>query len=248
MTLEEAIDLANQGDLEAMAKLAAYYAEQDKMIEAGEWACKAASGGYVRAMLPAASSRVAISIAKRTMSGGDSVRDQEVDELNEALQWIRCAKENGIDCEEERANRVIRERGLCAYFASCKDGSSISSEQALEYLREGWLTPGDHLEADTFYGIALYQSKNTSESESELCFNLLKRAASCSDSDLPLINLGVVDGYLGFLYLEGEGCAVDENTAYECFVRAGERGVDCSDILSQFKKKIFGGYVFVGEG
>lgn len=242
MTLEEAIKLANQGDLEVMQMLGSHYYDQNEYGDARDWYCKAASGGRVQAMVPAALLTSMMSRAARKVSGGDAIHDQDVYSLNEALEWIECARKYGIECDAEGG--VIMERALCAYEASKKDGSSVTREQAVSYLKEAYSMPDKTPEIDIYLACALYESEHLSASDTVFCFNLLKRCARYTEEDDNDVNLGILDAYLGCCYLEGKGCSVDDNAAYECFVRAGQKGFDCSDILSKFKKKMFGGYVF----
>ena len=242
MTLEEAIELANQGNLEVMSTLASYYYDQNEYSEARDWYCRAADGGLVQAFIPAALLTSMLSRAARKVSGGDAIHDQDVFDLTKALQWIDRAKANGVSTDADGG--VVRERALCAYVASKKDGSAITAENAISYLKEGYATSDKTPEVEIYLAFALYEASQLSAADANLCFNLLKRCCSYTEKDEPDVNLGILDAYLGFCYLEGKGCGIDDNAAYECFLRAGQRGFDCSDILENFKKKMFGGYVF----
>ena len=242
MTLEEAIELANQGDLEVMQTLGSYYYDQNEYGDARDWYCRAAAGGRVQAMVPAALLTSMMSRAARKVSGGDAIHDQDVYSLNKALRWIDYARDHGIGSDAE--GNVIRERALCAYEASKKEGSSITREQAIDYLKRAYSTPDKTPEIDIYLAFALYEAEQLSENDASLCFNLLKQCTSYTEEDERNVNLGILDAYLGCCYLEGKGCDVDDNAAYECFVRAGQKGFDCSDMLSGFRKKMFGGYVF----
>lgn len=242
MTLEEAIELANQGNLEVMTTLASYYYDHNEYNEAKAWYCRAAEGGLVQAFIPAALLTSMLSRATRKVSGGDAIRDQDVNDLTQALQWIDRAKANGLSTDADGG--VIRERALCAYAASKKDGTSISAEKAIAYLKEGYATTDKTPEVEIYLAFALYEAAHLSAADSSLCFNLLRRCCSYTEKDEPDVNLGILDAYLGFCYLEGKGCNIDDNAAYECFLKACQKGFDCSDILGSFKKKMFGGYVF----
>ncbi|WP_294379912.1 hypothetical protein [uncultured Senegalimassilia sp.] len=242
MNLEEAIGLAEQGDLEVMQMLGSYYYDQNEYNEARNWYCKAAVNGRIEAMVPAALLTSMVSRAARKVSGGDAIRDQDVYNLNDALQWIRCAKEHGVDCNAESG--VVRERALCAYEASKKEGAAITSSQAIAYLKEASSTTDKTPEVDIYLALALYEADQLSADDASLCFNLLKRCTRYTEDDEHDVKLGILDASLGFCYLKGKGCTTDDNAAYECFVQAGQKGFDCSDILACFKKKMFGGYVF----
>ena len=85
MTLEEAIELANQGNLEVMTTLASYYYDHNEYNEAKAWYCRAAEGGLVQAFIPAALLTSMLSRATRKVSGGDAIRDQDVNDLTQAV-------------------------------------------------------------------------------------------------------------------------------------------------------------------
>lgn len=244
MTLEEAIELANQGNLEVMNTLAGYYYNQNEYKEARAWHCRAAEGGLVQAFIPAALLTDMVLRASRKASGGDAIHDQDVNDLTRALQWIDRARANGLSTDADGS--IIRERALCAYAASKKDGSSITMEDAIAYLKEGYATADRNPEIEIYLAFALYEAPRLSTDDASLCFNLFERCSSYVVKDEPDVNLGIVDAYLGFCYLEGKGCNIDDNAAYECFLKANQKGFDCSDMLSHFKKKMFGGYVFRG--
>jgi hypothetical protein len=44
------------------------------------------------------------------------------------------------------------------------------------------------------------------------------------------------------MYTDGRGCPVDYNKAVQNFQMAHNAGFDCSETLSMFKKKMFGGW------
>ena len=242
MTLEEAIELANQGDINAMGSLGNYYYEEHEYQCAYEWFAKAADAGSVRAMIPASNLAAMLCIATRKLSGGDSITDADVRTMDKAIEWDRLAQEAGAD--SDTTDGLYRERALCAYEASKKDGSTISLDQAIDYLKDAYTRPGKTPEIEVFLAMALHRADTLSADDAQLCFNLLKHCSNFSEEDVPDINFGALEAALGTCYLRGKGCTVDDNAAYECFVRAGEKGLDCSDMLRNFKKKLFGGYVF----
>lgn len=242
MTLEEAIELANQGDLEVMNTLARYYYDQKEYNEARTWHCRAAEGGLVQAFIPAALLTNMLTRAARKVSGGGAIHDQDVFDLTRALQWIDRARANGLTTDADGS--IIRERALCAYAASKKEGSSITAEDAIAYLKEGYATTGRTPEVEIYLAFALFEAPQLSPEDASFCFNLLKRCCSYTEEDEPDVKLGILDAYLGLCYLDGKGCSVDDNAAYECFLKAGQKDFDCSDMLRNFKKKMFGGYVF----
>ena len=59
-------------------------------------------------------------------------------------------------------------------------------------------------------------------------------------------NGGLASSFLGSMYTDGDGCNVDYDKAVHYFQKAHNAGLDCADTLQRFKKKLFGGYKFIG--
>lgn len=70
--------------------------------------------------------------------------------------------------------------------------------------------------------------------------SLLEECSLQTEESVP--HLSAAFAYLGASYLLGEGCARDFDKAHDAFVKANELGFDCSNHLSRFKKKLFGGW------
>ena len=240
MNVDEAINLANQGNAESMLDLGSYYYDQGEYHNARDWYCKAAENGLLQAMVPAALLTGMVVRATRKISGGDAIHDEDVNKLGIALAWIERARAAGIECD---ASALIRERGLCAYEAAKKEGSNVSQESSIRFLKEAYATPNTAPEVEIFLACALYEAEQLTAEDTVLCFDLLKSCVNFTEEDGVDVNLGVLEFYLGSCYLKGKGTPVDVNAAHDCFVRAGQKGFDCSDILRNFKKKLFGGYV-----
>ena len=240
MTLDEAIELANQGDAFTMGSIGHYYYEKNDYQNAFEWFAKAADAGLVDAMPPAASLALLLSITERSLSGWESITDADVRTLDKAIEWDRLAQEAGF--ESDSTDDLYRERALCAFEASKKDGSNISPLRAIDYLKDAYARQNRTPEVEVCLAMALGRADPLTADDARLRFDLLKHCVSFSEEDVPDINIGTLEAALGMCYLRGKGCVIDENAAHDCFVRAEQKGFDCSDMLRQFRKKLFGGY------
>ena len=238
-TLEETIELANQGDLEAMYALGCHYREQNDLGNQRTWFVKAAEGGYERAYIPAAG---AMGLSAYCTRRAGAISDSIVSYLDKALDWVELARKNGTETNIE--NELIRERAICAYEASLQEGSKITQKKAIQYLRAAHKLPGTSPEVEYYLAKALFLSGDMSATSAKTCHKLLRGCVNYTEEDLPGVDLGYIDAMLGMCYLAGKGCAVDDTAAYECFVRAGQKGFDSSDMLGYFSKNPSGTYSF----
>lgn len=238
-TLEETIELANQGDLEAMYRLGCHYQEQNDLGNQRTWFVKAAEGGYERAYIPAAG---ALGLSAYGMRRAGAVSDFVVSDLTKALKWVELATQNGAETNIE--SELIRERAICAYEASLQEGSKITRKKAIQYLRAAYKLPGESSEVEFYLAKALFLSGDLSATSAKLCHKLLCGCVNYTEEDLPGVDLGYIEAMLGMCYLMGRGCAVDDTAAYECFVRAGQKGFDSSEMLGCFDRNPSGTYSF----
>ena len=243
MTVQEAIEYANNGNTEAMFQLGQYYSDKEKdSPEAQKWYLMGAESGDPRCMALAALNGAILADATRRL-GGDFVADC-VQELETCLYWAEQARSNGMRCNSTEIENTL---GICCYLAFVherdKEDYLYQAENALKAHH-----PSDNVEADMYLAFVLHDKavlqKGLSNEDATLLFNLLKDCVSNYLTELP--HGDIVCYYLGEAYLEGTGCQKDDNLAYQWMSTAQQMGFNCREILSRFKKKLFGGYVFQG--
>lgn len=245
MTFEEALELAQNGDVDAMLGLATYYFDQSSYSEAKEWYMKAAKAGHAVAMIQASCLMRMMARAKRKIGGSDCAL--ECKEENEAaLKWAQLARQNGIDDVEVKP--IEAEIGICLYMEALNDDANALAllQDAERHFSnaEGSLS----LEDKMYEAFTLWQErrsgKNLAGKELDRMFSRLQECSTATQDEVP--NLEVVYFYLGFAYLEGIGCAKNDEKAHDAFVQAARYGMDCEDIIAKFKKKLLGGWEFTG--
>lgn len=253
LSLEEIKSAAEGGNARAMGILAAHYVDQDEWGEAVRWFIAAADNGDERSCSPAARSCFMDAHALRSIAGGDRAF-RCIDTLTKGLRYAEAA---GIPEEDGLYGRLHQELGICWYLASLgKDKSnSVSESDCLEQARLHFLAHLSDLSvegkvylASTLFGM-LESGSALPQDEFRLMVQLYEECSSSDSGDahpglccarLGMINLGPAL-WSGWRYSPR-----DDQRAYEYFVKAGERGFDCSEMLSSFKRKMFGGYVYAG--
>lgn len=244
MTVEEAIRAANGGDTECMFQLGNYYATQEKKYdEAQEWYLNGAEAGDTRCMALAASMGTILACSKRKVAGG-SVAAECIRELEECLSWSKKAADHGMKSDSAG---IEEELGVAYYLAFLHE----REENKTEYLYKAEELfkahhPSQHAEYRMYLAFTLRDKlrleNGLNGEETALLFNLLKDCAMNHRTELAHGDL--VCYYLGDAYLKGQICTRDDNLAYQWMSTAQEMGFDCYEMLSRFKKKLFGGYVF----
>lgn len=244
MTVEEAIQAANGGDTESMFQLGNYYAGQEKDYhEAQKWYLNGAEAGDIRCMALAASMGTILACSKRKVAGG-SVAVECIRELEECLSWSKKATTDGM---KNDSTGIEEELGVAYYlaFVHKRDTSKIEYLYKAEELFKAH-HPSQYAEYRMYFAFTLrdkLKSENgLNEEEAALLFSLLKDCAM--NHRIELDHGDLVCYYLGDAYLKGQICQRDDNLAYQWMSTAQEMGFDCYEMLSRFKKKLFGGYVF----
>ncbi|MCL1859418.1 MAG: hypothetical protein FWF92_09350 [Oscillospiraceae bacterium] len=85
-----------------------------------------------------------------------------------------------------------------------------------------------------------------SAEEKNRIFNELSEAVTSSE----LADHELSQGYdgLSMLYRYGIGTKIDDNVSYECLVRAAQLGSErAKKLMGKYKKKLFGGYQYIGN-
>lgn len=238
MEPEEMMRLAKSGDAEAMFKLAIHYMDENEVAEAGEWAIKAAEAGNASAYRLAAHSVVMYSIAERRITGGET-SGKCIKDLQQARRWALCTCGSYYQI---LLRSIDEEISICSFYIFLQNKTPQSQEEMLEHFKAAYERGANTPEFDEFYGLALYYSKDSSRANPSLCFELFERCIQENEQEISKPD--VVNAFLGLLYLEGRGCPRDVDKAHEHLARAQKLGFDCSDVLSHFKKKLFGGYAY----
>lgn len=253
LSFEELKAAAENGNARAMGVLAAHYVNQDEWGEAVHWFISAADNGDEKSYSPAARSCFMDAHALRSIAGGDRAF-QCIDTLTKGLKYAEAA---GIPMEDGIYGRLHQELGISWYLASLgEDGSrSVAASSCLEQARLHLLShlsalslEGKVYLASTLYGL-VESGSSLPQDEFQLMVQLYTECASSDGDDahpgLCCARLGMIS--LGPALWSGWHYSPrDDDKAYEYFVKASKRGFDCSEMLSSFKKKMFGGHVYVG--
>lgn len=245
MAIDEALELANNGDIAAMLELGIYYFDQSEYDNAQKWYKSAAELGSPIGMIQTSRLMRMMAYAKRKLGGADAAM-RCIAENEEALRWAKLAADNGI--ENVDAESILAEMGVCNYLMAIEDDeNSLTFLQEAERLfneAEGFMSP----QYEMYQAFTIYKKHQNGipldSAEERKMFSLLKECSTKSESEVP--NLDVVFLYLGIAYLEGRGCVKDDNQAHDAFIRANELGMECEDIIGRFKKKFLGGWEFRG--
>ena len=246
MTVGEAIQAANSGDTEAMYQLGRYYAEREEYEDAQAWYLMGAEAGDVRCMRFVASTGTFLACVARVLNKVSPATC--VQKLETSLFWAEQAKAHGADddfCETIRS--IKGELGSSYYLAFASEQNKTEYlYRAEEMLRANY--PTQDVEHKMFFALTLHDKgcleNGINDEDAVLLFNLLK---DCTTNHLEKLDFGSILCYfLGEAYLKGRGCQRDDTLAHQWFSTAQAMGFNCREMLSRFKKKLFGGYVFQG--
>lgn len=253
LNFEEVKAAAEGGNARAMGILAANYVEQDEWGEAVHWFIAAADNGDEISYSPAARSCFMDAHALRNIAGGDRAF-QCIDVLNKGLRYAGAA---GIPKEDGLYGRLHQELGICWYLASLGDdqSKSVPKERCLEQSKLHLFACLSDLstEGKVFLASALFDSLDSGLSLPQDEFEIMVRLfEECSSSDNEDARPGLCCARLGMISLgpalwrDWHYSPRDDERAYCYFVKANQSGFNCSEMLSAFKKKMFGRHVFTG--
>lgn len=172
---------------------------------------------------------------------------QSITLVNTLYDFVALMHKCGIGDMRHHEASISQHLGML-YMADAFDDPSQYSfndavdafEKAYELYEECYSGGGDVVIGN--YVRALFMLDRPSIEQDNTLFALLNRCTTLDPgyfSDYSFIYFS-----LGWCYLDGRGCSVDDGAAHECFLKAQENGADCSQILANFKKKLFGGWVF----
>ncbi len=254
MTLAEMKALANGGDIHAIMALGNYYYSEDAkkenhqdINEAIHWYCMGAELGDGTAMQLAA---ILLSIKARACLGalGTSGAAEAADLCKQALYWNDHATEQKHGISEKLKNDTVGTLGKALYLKSLneEDDTRIHTlKEAVQHLRSIYnrQTSVEYKEYLAFAMDSLAQEPgHCTMEDSRLEHQLLQECVDLHFDELEHGDLCLF--YLGLQYIEGIGCRVDYDMAYDYLTKAHHAGFDCSDLLCRFKKKLFGGYKY----
>ena len=248
MTLEEAIELAGNGDYEAIMALGKYYFEGDEQNgrdfhESLKWYTLGAEFGYSNCMCLAANLGIILGHTNRKIMP-DSTESQ-FEYYDNALKWATKAAELG---EENASNLILTikgEMGISYHYAAINSSNSELYRKAIDIFQE--IVPvTNNSEFVLFYGLSLYSYLKSIDSNDynsySIARNMLETSVTNNYKELESKLVGIACSLIGNMLTGGWGCAVDYDKAVYYYTLAGEFGFDCSDMLKLFRKKLFGGY------
>lgn len=260
MTYEEAVSLANSGDIGAMYTLGNFHFQKDEPQDAFEWFSKAADLGFTLcAALAALSGFVHSHICLTTFKNTPFCDKQELAAILEKVhKYSLVALES--DQVEEQTKEAIRNqlpdvlyyRGFCLYAHDKMD-------EAYAWLREN-LSRLDE-KGKVLYGVCGFEialddatDGNTTVSLVNEAYPLLKLVDRTEINDDTVLYAAYL--YLSIAYRIGEGLYIknhhnDIGKAREYILTATQRIKDedylnlANKQLAHYKKKLLGGYTFV---
>ena len=246
MTLEQAIELANSGDHNAILKLASYYYnggedhERD-CDEAYKWYVHGAKLGYADCMHLASLLGDMLAHASRKITGSAGI-EVVIEQLNEALYWAKQAVQNGVIDAKETINEINGELGVAYFLKGQRDESPDDLSFAIKLLKPIYKNSSDK-ELTIYLALALHRLGDIVGYTDENNVLEHKLLTICAEKYFgEVIHSDIAAMYLGVMYTEGRGCSVDYDKAVYYLQKAHNSGFDCSDMLSLFRKKLFGGY------
>lgn len=256
MTLEEAKSQAMQGDFNSIMALGDYYfgenaLEENRDIdEAINWYEVGAKFGYSRCMILVAILETIRGHAIRKIAGGDQTPDDAISKLQHGLYWAEKAKELGEQGADSQIVSLTGEIGI-AYFYCARGGEYIHPSQqdsinwyseSIRLLKSVYSSTKDPevyvilaFALNSYGEIVGYSNENN-----QLEFSLYNKVIN--EYFGKVMHSDICACYLGLMYTYGRGCAVNYDKAVYYFQMSHNAGFDCSEMLSHFKRKMFGGW------
>ncbi len=256
MTLEKTIELAKDGDLKAVRSLGIHYLNGDEnqkanVFEARKWFVIGAEKGDALCMHLSATTGAMIAYALKDASDYTGT----VNILNDALSWEKKALGIGYSAEQDESILIDIQGnlGIAHYFLSLdapdkEEWGPVTLkniEEAICFLKASYQKTNNK-EVLIYLGFALldyYLAHKATKDDEILAHTLIKK---CVDSYFKEIKVSAVAAsYLGLMYTDGIGCEKNYEMAVYYLQKAHAAGYDCSNMLSRFKKTLFGKYKFI---
>lgn len=243
MTLEEAISLANAGDVEAMRNLGFYYFKDETgkirdMYESLKYFEMGAEKGDIGCIKLSIILLLMSARAIRHVAGASGI-DSVLRDLDKAWHWNQCISSDVTDYEKNRIS-ILGEKGIAIYFKGTDSDDVNLIRQSVDMLK-GVMNDSIDPEVRLYLAFGIndlhHYKAYVSTSEYTLQFNLL---TYCINECPNLERTNIACAYLAGLYTFGLGTSVNYDMAVYYYQMATQKGFDCSDMLSHFKKNIFG--------
>ena len=243
MTLEEAIELANSGNVEAMRQLGFYYFKDETgkirdMKESLKYFEMGADRGDIGCTKLSIILLLMSARALRHVVGASGI-DSVLRDLDKAWQWNQRISSDASDYEKNRIS-ILGEKGIAIYYRGTDSDDVNLIRQSVDILKE-IMNDSTDSEVKLYLAFGIndlhHYKAYVSNAEYTLQFNLL---TYCINKCPNLERINIACAYLAGLYTFGLGTAVNYDMAVYYYQRATQNGFDCSDMLSHFKKNIFG--------
>lgn len=262
MEYNEAVRLAENGDVNMMMELAKFHSNFDKagdeardLNKAIDWYEKAVQCGNLTAMLLGAS--LCNLNAHIMMSISPELWNDAVTCLNKAINWTQEAFKAGEQNSSQSTFYGSKELlGRAYMYAGLYDDND--DQKVIDYFKlsianskSAYGKPGCRSVA--FYlGYTLFLLNNkygelnipASENDLKIMVSSLEEYAL---SGVDKKELGLANMTLGLIYSYGYGCIADHTKAYNYYFAAtNQYDMDCSEDLKKFRRNSYGGYDFIG--
>ncbi len=239
MTLNEALEYAEKGDQDAICALGQYYYEEKDYHESLKWYKKGAESGNATCMLITCQLENLLGHVARKIDPNDTER--QLERFNSAIFWGTKALENGIEEAEKHINTSKGELGITYYYLASSSDNIDDYLKSISLLKESYSESSDP-EIPLFLAFSLFKYLNCTDSKNEDEYSLVANLLLESVTNEDIAFKGIAYAYLGTIFTFGNAGEVDYDKAVKYYTLAGINNFDCSDMLSRFRKKLFGGY------
>lgn len=256
MTLEEAIQLANSGNIDMIRELGIFYFQNDDtgkirdFFEALKWLEMGAEKGDI----PCATLATDLQLINAITLRNEGIFDNEnLEILEKANRWNEMIARNSNDDYDENKRHIFCERAFVYYLMSNEKKDIALLRQAVTMMKQVLpsISTTDAFMSDVCYYLAraindLYRmdSSQVSEQDLKLEFQLLNMCISNYSEQLGQKKMNVVYFDLAELYTYGRGVKADAEMAVRYYQIIMANGFDCGAVMSLFKKDMFGRWHF----
>lgn len=248
MTLEEAIQAANGGDVEAMKALGNYYYEQKEFSDASEWWDKAVECGDIRTALVAGGLH---SMMGGIYADGMAQFKMAIPEWETARKYCQIILNHSNQFSENEITSTQEDLAKAAYGLGYSFYYLHEYQQAADALSD--FTDSDE-RCRFLFGMVLWSAYEDKVAGAREAYQYIQTVESSTlDIEPDLIYEGSLT--LALIYrsahlLNIPGVQTDIERAYHCVQRAaslpGEIGQSAAEELKKYRQGFFGGYTYQG--